>query len=172
MADPSDNSVTVRWLESGQIQARWEPGAARLCVRIGGGEEVRDVQARQAFPTTRPGAYVEIIDAQGTSLGILASLSDLEADAREAIEAALRTRYLIPRIGRILEMTESTTFVLQWRVQTDRGDRTFQTESAREAVHYLGPDRIRVTDLAGNHYDVPSLSALDAESRAVLGRFL
>jgi hypothetical protein len=178
MADEKDKdkeksiSLAIRWLKPGQVQARWETESARLSVRIDGGEEAVDARAGQAFPMTKRGQFVEIADAKGESLGVLETLDGVDPAARKAIEEALAVRYLIPQIRRIVELSESTTFVLRWTVETNRGDRAFQTESTREAVRYLGPDRIRVTDLAGNQYDVPSLSGLDAASRGILGSFL
>jgi hypothetical protein len=103
---------------------------------------------------------------------MLRKLDALAPENRKAIEAALAIRYLIPRVSRIVDITETAAFVLNWKVETDRGPRVFHTESPREAVKYQGPDRIRITDLAGNHYDVPSISELDPASHGKLEAFL
>jgi len=50
-------------------------------------------------------------------------------------------------------------------VLTDRGERAFFTESSREALKRQEPDRLRITDLAGNQYDFPAVSAMDPQSR-------
>ncbi len=163
---------TLRWIEPGEVVARWEPEAARLCVQIGTGEKSADVRAAMAFPVTAPGEYVEFRDAKGEPVGMLRSLDGLEPESRKAVEAALAARYMIPRVTRVLELAERVHFVLHWRVETDRGEREFFTESPREAVKYLSAERIRVTDLAGNHYDLPALAEFDARSRALLEVFL
>ena len=162
----------VRWLEPAEVRARWEPEAARLCLRVAGGEELPGVRAALAFPVTHPGKFIDLSDEKGEAVGMLRSLEGLGAESRSAVEAALAARYLIPRVTRVLELAERVPFVLRWRVETDRGEREFFTESPREAVKYLSADRIRVTDLAGNHYDLPAPAELDARSRALLEVFL
>lgn len=170
--EKQETGLAVRWLEPPQVKARWEGDSVRLCVSIEGGPEVKDARVTLAFPVTIAGGYVELSDDKGESIGILRSLDGLDAASLAAMRSALHMRYMIPHVGRIVELTEVSPFVLRWRTETDRGDRTFFTESPREAVRYLGSDRIRVSDLAGNHYDIPSLSGLDPQSRDLLGAFL
>jgi len=165
-------SLTIRWLEPGEVTASWNPTSARLAVRLKGEDEVTDASATLAFPVSRPGRFVELSDAKKKSVGMLRSLEGLAPEAREAIEKALEARYMIPEIESILDLGERSPFVLRWRVGTTRGERVFFTESPREAVKYQGPGRIRITDLTGNHYDVPDISALSAESRALLDAYL
>jgi hypothetical protein len=162
----------VRWLDPGEVAATWDPAAARLTVKIGGDEEIADARAALAFPVSAPDRYVDIRDKKNQSVGMLRSLKGVSAESRKAVEAALESRYLIPRVERIISIQETAAFVLNWRVETDRGPRLFHTESPREAVKYQGPDRIRITDMAGNHYDVPSISALDPASRGMLDAYL
>jgi Domain of unknown function (DUF1854) len=166
------SELTIRWLEPGEVSATWDSASARLAVRLKDSDEVTDAAATLAFPVSRPGRFVELSDAKKKSLGMLRSLDGLARDARAAIETALETRYMIPEIESILELGERSPFVLRWRVATTRGERVFFTESPREAVKYQGPGRIRITDLTGNHYDVPGIDALPAESRALLDAYL
>ncbi len=165
-------ALAIRWLEPGEVSARWEAASARLAVRLRGEEEVADAAAALAFPVSRPGRFVEFSDSKKQPLGMLRSLEGLEPKTRKAVEKALETRYMIPEIESILEMSERSPFVLRWRVGTTRGERVFFTESPREAVKYQGSGRIRITDLTSNHYDVPSIDALPAESRALLEAYL
>ena len=162
----------AKWLSPAAVRARWDAAAARLSVRVGDAEEAADVRVGMAFPVTAPGRFIDLGNDQGESIGMLRSLEGLDQDSRLAIGAALEARYLIPKVVRVRELSELGPFVLCWRVETDRGERTFHTESPREAVRYQTPDRIRVTDLAGNHYDFPSVSGMDEASRALLAAIL
>ncbi len=164
--------LTIQWLKPGEVSASWDPTSARLTVAVKGGDEVADASVTLAFPVSRAGRFVEISDSKKESVGMLRSLDGLAPGTRDAIEHALETRYMIPEIESILELGERSPFVLHWRVRTTRGERGFFTESPREAVKYQGPDRIRITDLTGNHYDVPSIPALDPASRALLANYL
>jgi len=169
---PAGQKSAVRWLSPGEVRARWEPQAARLCLSICGGEELPDARAAMAFPVTAPDTFVDLCDAKGESVGMLRSLAELDAGSRGAVKAALEARYLIPKVLRVLELSELGPFVLRWRVQTDRGERTIHTESPREAIRYQTPDHLRLTDLAGNHYDFPSIAGLDPDSRRLLSSVL
>jgi len=170
--DEKKSSLAVRWLEPIEVSARWDPQAARLTVTVSGEEEITDARAALAFPVSHPGEFVDLCNAKNESAGMLRSLKGLDDATRQALEAALEVRYLIPRVERVIDLRDTSPFVLRWRVETDRGERTFTTESPREAVKYQSADRIRVTDLAGNHYDFPTLKGLDAASRAILEAYL
>ncbi len=164
--------LTVRWLQPEQVRARWDADAVRLTLCVGDGPEFLDAGVTLAFPVTEPEGYVELSGGKGESLGILKTLEGLDEGSRRALREALKGRYMIPHVSRIVEVAEVSPFVLKWRVETDRGSGTFFTESPRESVRYLGHDRIRLTDLAGNHYDIRSLVGLDLVSRSILESFL
>lgn len=166
------SDLAVRWLDPARVRARWEPQSVRLTVRIDSGDEIGDARAALAFPISCADGYVELSDSKGNPIGMLKSLAGMTSDSAAAIQAALTARYMIPCIKRVLEIREISPFVLRWNVQTDRGEISFTTESPREAVRYVGHDRIRITDLAGNHFDIPSLSDLDISSRSFLSVFL
>jgi Domain of unknown function (DUF1854) len=164
----SDTTIGIRWLKPQDVCASWQSDAARLNVKLEGGEEFGDARASQAFPVSAPGEMIELCDAQGETFGVLWSLAELERTTRAALQAALAARYMVPKITAIQALDETAPFVLRWRVSTDRGDRTIFTESSREAIRFQGEDGLRITDLAGDQYDLPSMSEIDARSRAQL----
>jgi len=163
-----EDKLMVRWLEPGAMSIAYDAQSAKLTVRLDSGEEYVDARVTQAFPVTLAGQYVDFSNSKGEAIGMLRSLDGLAEVSRKAVDEALKTRCLIPTVGRILDLREIRPSVIYWQVTTNRGERTFHSESPRESVRYLTSDRIRVTDLAGNQYDVPSLSALDTHSRALL----
>ncbi len=144
----------------------------KLTVRIGREETLEDARVGLAFPIQHPGKYIDICNSKDESQGMLKSPRGLDQGTRIAIEAALEVRYLIPDITSIPDIKEHSAFVLRWTVETSRGQRSFFTESSREAVRYQGPNRIRITDLTDNHYNLPDITALDAASRAILSNYL
>jgi hypothetical protein len=168
----ADSELTIRWLDPGDVTASWDPTSARLTVQVKDEDEAADASATLAFPVSHPKYFVELADSKKRPIGMLRSLEGLSGETREAVHSALEIRYMIPEVQSVLELGERSPFVLRWRVGTSRGERTFHTESPREAVKYQGPDRIRITDLAGNHYDVPSIAGLDPASRGKLDAFL
>jgi len=166
------NQLAVRWLEPSELTISWDTQSAKLSVEVTGQDRIEDAQAALAFPITHPGSYIDIGEGKGESIGMIKALDSLKTASRDALKECLKTRYLIPRITRIADISETSSFVLCWHVDTDRGKTVFHTESTREAVRYQGPGRIRITDLTGNFYDLPDISQLDLTSRTVLDTYL
>jgi hypothetical protein len=164
----SDTTVGIRWLGPEEVSASWEPEASRLCLKLAEGGEFPDAQVVQAFPVSAPGEMIELSDRKGETVGVLWSLQGLDAESRDALRAALEARYLVPQITRLFELVETAPFVLRWRVLTDRGERSFHTESSREAIRFQTPDDLRITDLAGDQYDLRAMRDLDPVSRSLL----
>ncbi len=162
----------IRWLDPASIQAVWHPEAARLTVTIGDEPPIEDAQAISAFPIKNPDAFIQLSDVPGEQGGILPTLDGIPSDALAAIRKALDARYLIPRVSRVLHLNERAPGVLHWKVETNRGERVFFTESAGEAIRHLNTDRLRITDIEGNAYDLPSVASLDPASRERLSLFL
>jgi len=100
-------------------------------------------------------------------VGILRDLAKLSKDDRGAARDELDRRYLVPRIQRILAC-RARFDLLEWTVETDRGETKFLTRHLREQVKEVAPERLSLIDVEGNRYDVPSLDALDPESRRLL----
>ncbi len=69
-------------------------------------------------------------------------------------------------------LSERSQGVLRWQVKTDRGERLYFTESVRESIRRLGADWLRVTDLADNQFDIPSVAGLDPARRERLANYL
>lgn len=163
-----EDKLTVKWLESEDLTITYDAVAARLTLHLKSGEEHVDARVIQAFPVSLAGQYVDFSNSKGEAIGMLRSLEKLDEASRKAVNEALRTRCLIPVITGIHDLKEIRPSVIFWRVTTDKGERIFHSESPRESVRFLTLDRIRITDLAGNQYDLPSMSALDAGSRLLL----
>jgi hypothetical protein len=158
--------------DRGNVRARWDVEASRLSIEVAGRAGCGDARPVRAFPASAPDEMIELSDAKGEPIGVLRRLDELDAGSRAAVEAAFRARYLTPRIERVAELTEVAPFVLRWRVGTDRGERLFYTESSREAVRPQPGEGLRVTDLAGDQYELPAPSRLDPASRALLAAVL
>lgn len=161
----SGDALTIRWLDGAGLSARYDAVGVCLQIALQTGERVEDVSVTQSFPVSRPGDYLEFRDGKGESLGILRSLESLDTASRQAVCSALSGRSVIPQVLSVREIRELGVSVILWKTATDRGERAFHTESPRESIRFLTQDRIRITDLAGNQYDIPSIAALDPASR-------
>jgi len=73
--------AVLKWLDPAKLQARFEKGAARLSVRIEGGEELGDVSVAVAFPATAPGRNIELGSSKGEPLACSGPWTDWTARA-------------------------------------------------------------------------------------------
>jgi len=162
---PTRPSTEYILLEPAALELRRE--GERLQIRQGGEREWREVTLVRLFPLTEPDRWLAVLDAEGNEVGILRDLAKLSKDDRGAARDELDRRYLVPRIQRILAC-RARFDLLEWTVETDRGETKFLTRHLREQVKEVAPERLSLIDVEGNRYDVPSLDALDPESRRLL----
>lgn len=161
-------STELRWLEAAELTAVYDAVSACLTIRLKSGEEYRDVRVAQGFPVTDPGSFVDFADSKGEPIGMVRSISAVEPESLNAIRKALEAGCLIPSVSRILDLFEAGPSVLRWKVLTNHGECVFYTESPRESIRFQTPDRVRISDLSDNDFDIVSISALDVESRRLL----
>jgi hypothetical protein len=127
----------------------------------------RDVIPVRLFPLSDPDRWVSILATNGRELGILADIQSLSPDNARLVREELERRYLVPQILAILDCKDKYDLV-EWTVQTDRGEVTFLTRNIMETVQRPLPNRLCLTDVEGNRYDIPDISALDPRSRYLL----
>jgi hypothetical protein len=125
------------------------------------------VRVSRAFPLSEPTRYFSIRDGAKNEIGILADPATLDPDSRCLLEAELERRYVMPVVRRILRVKDRFG-VVDWDVETDRGQRTFTTRDLRETVLRSGPGRYIVVDIEDNRYEIPNLYALSPSSQARL----
>lgn len=123
-----------------------------------------DVTLVRLFPLTEPNTWISILDKEGREVGVLLDLAGLSTEHHALVQEELRRRYLVPEVSRILSRKPRFD-LMEWVVETDRGQTTFLTRNLREQQQPPGSDRIIITDIEGNRYDVPSLEELDPVSR-------
>ena len=129
-----------------------------------GEEEWGEVTLVRLFPLTDPNTWLSFLDKEGREVGVLLDLAGLSAEDHALVQDELRRRYLVPEVSRILSRRPRFD-LMEWAVETDRGPTTFLTRNLREQQQPPGSDRIIITDIEGNRYDIPNLEALDPVSR-------
>ncbi|MCW5940149.1 MAG: DUF1854 domain-containing protein [Fimbriimonadaceae bacterium] len=121
-----------------------------------------------AAPLSHPGRFLSLLDGKGKEILMIDDPATLSPDQRQMLEEELHRRYLTSTVTRILSV-RSEFGTGYWSVETDRGPRDFVTQSLQENANWLAPERLLLTDVDGNRYDVP-VDRLDPESRAILER--
>jgi hypothetical protein len=110
-----------------------------------------------------------LVDTHGRELACIESLDLLSAESRAALERALATTALLPRVERIESVKEEAT-QSSWQVVTDRGPRSFVVEQ-EDHIRQLADGRHLITDSFGMRYLVPRPEELDPKSRRLLSPF-
>lgn len=132
----------------------------------GGNVQYSDVTVHRMFPLTHPEHLVTFCDKHGNEIGVVLDPETLDTESREVLLQEMQMAYFIPKIIRVLSIKEEYG-VIRWEVETDKGKRSFEVQS-RHDIRPMGRNRFIVRDMDGNRYDIPDMSALDAESRSLL----
>ncbi len=164
-ATPPPRPAVLRHLDPATVRITREAGA--LCVTVSGEPPYRKARILRVAPLTSPERYFSLRDETDWEIGVLRGLEELDDDSRCLAEAEIARRYVLPRILRIRKSRERFEIV-EWEVETDRGGRRILTRDLRQSLLEPTPGRCVLTDVDGNRYDVPDISALDEHSRALL----
>jgi Domain of unknown function (DUF1854) len=138
-----------------------------LLLRVGG-EEHADLKIRLAFPLEAEADFIGFFLADGTELGMLEKLSDLDPESRQNLQDELDKIYFRPRVtdvGRIVEEHG----VLRGEIQTTSGPRPLEIRGWRQNVRVLSDNRALIQDVDGNRYLVDDWRELPKMTREILG---
>lgn len=124
----------------------------------------------RAFPLSAPEEGIGLIGADGHELAWVERLDALPPESRRLLREALAARDFTPEIQRIVRVSGFIT-PCTWTVATDRGETDFLLRS-EESIRRLSANDLLIVDGRGVHYRIRDLTALDAQSRKWLDRFL
>ena len=143
----------------------WDDEFRQLHLKVGDQEFV-DLRVVRVFPISGRGDHVSFIDSNGKEVALLEHPRGLDKASRHALEAAFDRMYYVPKIVRVLSVTESFG-MSRWEVMTDRGYAAFEMTD-REGIRKLPGGRYLVHDPDGNRFEIEDLSKLDRQSCAML----
>jgi len=148
---------------------RDETGSLRMTIE--GERTYLDVKFAYAFPLSDPEHFIGVLDGRDRSIGIFSDIDELDEASQELARQALKRRYFIPDIVRILGLREEFG-VVYFDVETDRGPREFVVRGLRDSIEILDNGRILIADTDGNRYNIPNWQQMDARSRRLLASFI
>jgi hypothetical protein len=121
------------------------------------------VTARYLRPLTSRTEFV-LLDDKGREVATVMEPDALSPEQRAMIDAALRQRYHLVTISKVLHV-DVLFGTRYWSVETDRGPRQLALREPGKNVTWLGERHLVLRDTAGNRYEIPDTDALDARSR-------
>ena len=104
-------------------------------------------------------------------IGIITNISVFDESQQKYLIDELNRKYFIPVIDSINSVKEKYGFSY-WEVKTNIGKIKFTVHDAFRNILKINEDRIMVTDVNGNRYEVVSLDALDRKSFRKIELFL
>jgi len=170
-SSPNENAAfAVRYLEPGKARITRSPmGSARL--EIEGEVCYPRIVVRRLFPLSRPHQYLSLWVGDEQEIGIIRDPKEFDEETQRVLEEELAKRYFMPIIRRIHKVKERFG-VHEWTVDTSHGTLTFSVRGLHDNLKQIPPHRILVTDVRGNRYDIPDVTALDSHSLAQIQRHL
>lgn len=143
----------------------------RLRLTVGEERSWMSVKPVWCAPLSRPGRYLALLDGKGEEIAVIEDPGSLPGESRSAVERELRARYLTGTVQSVNSARQEFG-ATYWHVETDRGPRDFVTQNLQENAQWLSDDHLLLVDVDGNRFEVPSVSALDARSRAFIHAIL
>ena len=104
-------------------------------------------------------------------IGIISDISVFDEKQRQYITNELNRKYFIPIIESIISVKEKYGFSY-WETKTNIGKIKFTVHDAFRNILKINEDRIMVTDVNGNRYEILSLVGIDRASFRKIELFL
>ena len=117
----------------------------------------------RCFPNEMSEEYISVLDRENNEIGIIRSIDAFPEETQTLLRSELKRKYHIYTIKSIRSVNEKFGYSY-WKVKDAEGDREFTVRDAYRSITRINADRITVTDVDGNRFEIPSLSALDRKS--------
>jgi hypothetical protein len=166
--DPS--RPQARMLEPGQLAFHWSD-ARPPRLTVAGECSYLEVRAACAFPLSDPDRFISLLDGADAEIGVLSDLDGLASGDRDGVRRLVRERYFLPVLKRVVSVKERIG-IRHWTVETDRGRTTFLLPRRGTKVTRLAGDRLLITDMSGNRFEIVDRQAMDAASRRYIAEYL
>ena len=144
----------------------------RVDGRLWAGREGEAVPVRlvRCFPWSAPSRMLSLRDEDDEEVALVAELSDLDDESREALGEALVEAGFVLEVVEVLDV-EDDFEIRRWNVRTHQGLRRFQT--ALDAWPREAPTGgLLIQDVGGDLFRIPPPEELDARSRKRVWAFL
>ena len=141
-------------------------------------ERVTHLQATcyRAFPLSAAEEWIVFFDAQGTHLGVVQTLADLDPESQAMCREELELRYVVPRVVELLGVREESGEnrwrpAQVWDVRTDRGTFRLHLPNVTDHVRGLGGGTLLLSDRDGRRCLLREAD-LDSAARALVRQYI
>ena len=169
--------IAVRYITKDNAEFERSGDFIRMKVRLpddDGNEEEKTydrIFLHRAFPFDYPYSYISVLDADAKEIGIIQDIDALGEETAAMLRAELDRKYYTPVIRQILSVKDKFGYSY-WKVVTDEGEIEFTCRDTFSSLLKVGGNRVFVTDMDGNRFEIPDLEALDRKSFRKIELFL
>ncbi len=137
------------------------------------GKHFKSVKVVRLFPFTDADRYLSIRegDERAREIGIVEDLSAMPEEVQKILKEQLALNYFTPVIKKIYNIKDEYGYAY-FHVLTDKGECKFAINMASNAVTKLSDDRLVITDLDENRFEIRDVNALTMKERRKLDLFL
>lgn len=138
------------------------------------GKRYDRVGVYRTFPFTDPDHYISIreADEKAREIGVILDVwEDLSKEEAQMLKEQMDLRYFTPVIQKIIDIKEEYGYAY-FHIITEFGECKFTIQMSGGSVVSLSEERILITDLDGNRYEIPDISKLSAAELKKLDLFI
>lgn len=134
-------------------------------------ETYSEVALYDTFPLTYPKQYISLRTKDGSELGILSNLNELDQKSRHEAERELHLRYLIPTITQVISVKEEGG---RWQLKfkTDRGELELLLRNIHDSIKMNESGSLTFKDHEDREVRIPDIRKLDSKSMRQLNKVL
>ena len=152
----------LRLLDPKRVRLRAD-AFGTLQLEVGIEERYSPVHLFRCLPLNRPAEFISVQDEEGSEIGIIPDLRELDGESRRIAEGELELYYLKAQVQAIRGV-ENRNGVITWELATDQGSKTVHVRD-RQNIRPLPNGRTMLTDIYDAKYEIPPASELDERSR-------
>lgn len=127
-----------------------------------GARTFRKVRIKLGRPLYKPGDFASVLGEKG-EVAMLVNLAALKPASLAVLEDHRVHNDLTTKVLKINDISHQFGAAF-WDVMTEKGARQFVIRGTSEHVRWLTDDRLLITDVNGNRFEIPSLTGLDKRS--------
>jgi len=129
------------------------------------------VQVHRSFPHSDPNRYLSVRTRENKEVGLIASLSDFPEEQQTLLENHIRLRYFCPSILHVISVKDEHGFTY-WAVNTDCGECRFTVRGGGGSVIHPTENKYIITDVDGNRFIIPDVTALPPKEYRMIDIYL
>ena len=149
--------LRIKRLQNGQLVA-------------GRGQNYKEVRIKPCFPWSCTNQYLSLRDRENQEVALIKDINELDIASRRIVEQELTEAGFVFEIVSV-ESLETEFEIRNWKVKTQQGTYTFQTELDEWPRLFPGKG-VMIKDVAGNLYHIPDPKLLDKKSQKLLWAFI